>query len=304
VRKCTTLLFIVAMISPLCAAHESAGDRAMPWWTLWSFEPGVVIPLIAILVFYVRGLLRFWQNAGIGHGITRSDAIWFAIGWLTLVIALISPIHTIGQFLFSVHMTQHELLMLIAAPTLILGRPLIAMLAGLPPGVSLKFARWSRQRAWQKTWHFFYNPLTAWSIHAAALWLWHIPVLFNAALESEFVHALQHIFFLASALLFWWALMGVRYSYIGYGAAVLYVFTTALHSGLLGAFLSVSTTLFYRTYADTAPLWGFAPIEDQQLGGLIMWIPAGFVYVFAGLALFAGWLRHSERHAWFPPAGE
>ena len=84
---------------------------------------------------------------------------------------------------------------------------------------------------------------------------------------------------------------------LGYGMAVLYLFTTAIHSGALGALLTFTTTLWYPAYADTTMLWGLTPIEDQQLGGLIMWVPAGLVYIAAGLALFIGWLTESERRA-------
>jgi cytochrome c oxidase assembly factor CtaG len=82
---------------------------------------------------------------------------------------------------------------------------------------------------------------------------------------------------------------------MGYGAAVLYLFTTSVHSGVLGAFLTFTGRVLYPAYSRTAPSWGLTPLEDQQLGGLIMWVPAGLVYVVAGLALLAGWMRESER---------
>jgi putative membrane protein len=293
------LLCFAVLLFRNAGAHETSTPHAQ-WWQLWEFEPGIILPLALSAGLYVIGATRMWRAAGVGHGITRAEAAWFAFGWSILVLALLSPIHTIGQFLFSVHMSQHELLMLVAAPTLVLGRPLLAMLAGLPHEISSRLARFSNRRAWHRVWRVLSNPIVAWALHAAALWVWHIPALFNAALENESVHALQHACFLGSALLFWWAVIGVRHAYIGYGAAVLYVFTTALHSGFLGAFLTVATTVFYPSYLKTAPEWGFSAIQDQQLGGLIMWIPAGFIYVFAGVALVAGWLKHSERRAWTP----
>jgi cytochrome c oxidase assembly factor CtaG len=143
-------------------------------------------------------------------------------------------------------------------------------------------------------WRAITNPLAAWLIHAVALWVWHIPVLFEAVLEREWVHTLQHLSFFLSALLFWWALIHGRERALGYGAAVLFLFTTALHSGLLGALITFAPNVWYPGYLKTTQTWGLTPLEDQQLGGLIMWIPAGLVYVVAGLALFAGWLRESE----------
>jgi cytochrome c oxidase assembly factor CtaG len=119
----------------------------------------------------------------------------------------------------------------------------------------------------------------------------------NAVIDDEWVHAAQHISFLFSALLFWWAVIHGQRRSLAYGMAVLYLFTTAVHSGLLGAMLTFSTRPWYPTYAHTAPQWGLTPVEDQQLGGLIMWVPAGLVYVAVGLALFAAWLTESERRA-------
>jgi cytochrome c oxidase assembly factor CtaG len=126
------------------------------------------------------------------------------------------------------------------------------------------------------------------------LWVWHIPFLFQATLDNDFVHSLQHSSFLFSALLFWWALMHGRARMRGYGIAVLYVFTTAMHTGALGALITFAGSILYPDYARTTPAWHLTPLEDQQLGGLIMWIPAGLVYFVAGLALFAAWLRESE----------
>jgi cytochrome c oxidase assembly factor CtaG len=131
-------------------------------------------------------------------------------------------------------------------------------------------------------------------VHAIALWTWHIPFLFEAVLHIEWVHTLQHLSFLISALLFWWALLHGPQGTMGYGAAVLYLFTTSIHSGVLGALITFAGSVWYPSYKGLTVSWGLTPLEDQQLGGLIMWIPAGVVYIIAGLALFAGWMRESE----------
>jgi putative membrane protein len=137
----------------------------------------------------------------------------------------------------------------------------------------------------------------AWAIHAVALWIWHIPYLFQATLESDVVHTLQHISFFGSALLFWWAIINESAALARYGAGILYLFTTSIHSGLLGAFLTFTHRLLYPVYASSTDQWGLTPLEDQQLGGLIMWVPAGLVYIVAALFMFAGWLRESENSA-------
>ena len=132
-------------------------------------------------------------------------------------------------------------------------------------------------------------------IHAVALWVWHLPSLFQATIDNDWIHTAQHASFLGSALLFWWAIIGGRHHLSGYGMAVLYMFTTALHSGLLGALITFARSVWYPAYAHTTQSWGLTPLEDQQLGGLIMWVPAGLVYIFAGLAFVVAWMRESER---------
>jgi cytochrome c oxidase assembly factor CtaG len=115
--------------------------------------------------------------------------------------------------------------------------------------------------------------------------------LYEWAVENEAVHAVQHATFVGTSVLFWWGLVYGRYGRAGYGASVFFVFTTAVHTGLLGALFTLSTHPFYGIYAQRAP----DPIADQQLAGLVMWIPAGFVLTIAGIGLFAAWLGESER---------
>jgi putative membrane protein len=126
------------------------------------------------------------------------------------------------------------------------------------------------------------------------LWAWHIPLLFQATLTSDFVHAAQHLSFLLSALLFWWAVMQGPHRKLNFSVAILYMFTTALHSGALGALITFAGSVWYPAYAATAPSWGLTGMEDQQIGGMIMWIPACTSYIIAGLALAVGAMRASE----------
>ena len=157
------------------------------------------------------------------------------------------------------------------------------MLRGLP-------ISWRKTAgSWTKGWQALTNPFTAWTIHAVAIWMWHAPELFQSALSSDLAHTAQHLSFFLSALLFWWSLFHTH------GSSVLYLFTTAIHTSILGALLTFAPAVWYPAYAATAPHWGLTPLEDQQIGGLIMWIPAGLVYVGAGLAFFAAWLGESER---------
>ena len=261
----------------------------------WGRDPVVWLCLLASGWLYLRGVRRLWRESGAGRGVRRWEAAAYAGGWAALCVALVSPLHPWGEVLFSAHMTQHEVLMVAAAPLLVLGRPLVAFLWAVPVGWARALGEAAKAAWWRRAWGTLTNPLAAWAAHALALWVWHVPALFEATLRSDLVHTLQHVSFLGSALLFWWALVHGPRGLSGYGAAVLYLFTTSVHSGVLGAFLALTGRVLYPAYSRTARTWGLTPLEDQQLGGLIMWVPAGLVYVAAGLALLAGWMRESER---------
>jgi putative membrane protein len=284
------LIMSVAGTSP-ALAHEG---RPHDLWSSWDWEPGIVLGLALSAWLYSRGVRSLWQASAAGRGIQPREVISFGAGWLALGIALISPLHPLGRVLLSAHMTQHEILMLVAAPLLVLGRPFISFIWSLPVVWRRRLAIVVRLGWVQGGWRALTKPVVAWSLHLVAVWIWHAPGLFQAALESARVHALQHLSFLGSALLFWWALIQGRQGRLGYGAAVLYVFATSVHSSILGALLTFAASPWYPAYTETTASWGFTPLEDQQLGGLIMWVPAGLIYMLAGLALMAGWLREAE----------
>jgi cytochrome c2 len=185
--------------------------------------------------------------------------------------------------------------MIVAAPLLVFSSPLLAFLWTLGPQARRTAMRALRRPALVTIWSALTAPAVVWLLHAAALWAWHVPALYDAAIHSEALHALEHACFFVSAGLFWWGITRGRYGRLGYGSAVLYVFATAMHSGLLGAALTLSPRAWYPAHAATTGAWGLSPLEDQQLAGLIMWIPAGVVFVAMGLVFFGLWLRESER---------
>ncbi len=274
------------VLAAALSAHEGEPPSPHEIWSAWSFDPGVVISLALTGLLYCRGARK-------SRGVTPLRAASFWTGWGVLAIALVSPIHEAGESLFSAHMAQHELLILVAAPLFVLSRPLPSFLWALPFEWRRRVGQWSKSAPVQGAWSRLTNPVTAWALHALALWAWHAPALFQSTLRSEWSHAAQHLSFLLTGLLFWWSLLYGQESK-GRGAAVLYVFTTALHTSILGALLTFAPVLWYPAYASTAPAWGLSPIEDQQIGGLLMWVPGGVVYLMAGLALFAAWLRESD----------
>jgi len=290
-------LFAVALglVAPEVLAHapETAPAAPSPW--RWNFEPWVVAMAAVALLLYVAGVARLWQQAGRGRGISEAQCASFVGGWLAAMAALVSPLDALGAQLFSAHMLQHELLMLMAAPLLVLGRPLAAWTWALRPSLRRRVAGVIRWRWLEFAWDLFTRPVSAWALHAIALWAWHIPPFFEAALKSEGLHIFQHASFFVTALLFWWAVLGSDARSKTSAFAMVYLFTTMMHTSALGALLTLAPTVWYPQYAASGGAFGLDPVEDQELGGLLMWVPGAFAYVAAALAVMARLLAPTLR---------
>ncbi len=290
---------VALLLGSWVGAAHALEEAAAPKPLAWSFEPWVLVCLGLSAALYAVGLARLSKRVGPGRGVSRTAVAAFATGWLVVAAALVSPIDALGSELFSAHMVQHELLMIVAAPLLVLGRPLAVWVWAFPPGWRSALGGFFHRPGWRVPWLALTAPLSAWVLHALALWLWHIPGLFEAALANEYVHAVQHICFLGTALVFWWSVLG-GVARRHRGIALLSLFTTMVHTGALGALLTLSTVVWYSTYRASAPLWGLSALQDQQLGGIVMWVPAGFVYVACALFLAGRWLSEPQR-AFAPP---
>jgi putative membrane protein len=279
------MMLPLAHISPLLAEKIPS-----LWSEPWSWEPAIVIPLCALAAVYVGGAVRRgnfdrlrWRHAS------------FAAGWTTLALALTSPIHELGEQLFSAHMLQHEIMILLSAPLISAAQPGATCLWAFAPRYRPAIGAWVQRIEQSRPLTIITAPLNAWILEAAALWLWHIPFLYQATLQSDWIHAAQHLSFFVTAVLFWSALYGVGRSAMSFGTATLYVFGAAVHCSALGALLTFSSVLWYPAYAHTTAIWGLTPLQDQQLGGVIMWVPSGVVFIVVALALMARWLSESDR---------
>lgn len=260
----------------------------------WVLDP-VMLGLLGVTGWgYTRGLRALWRGSA-GRGIRRWEAASFLCGWCVLAVALASPVHALGEVLFSGHMAQHQLMMGIAAPLLVLSRPLVPGLWAMPIESRRRLGRWTQRPAVNGVWCAVSHPLPAFVLQALVILVWHLPSLYQATLTSEVVHTLQHAAFLGSALLFWYAMLHGWRGRTGYGTALLCLFATALLSGALGALLTFARRPWYDVYAVTSGSWGLTALEDQQLAGLIMWIPGGISYLVGGLLLLRVWLAESER---------
>ncbi len=285
---------LVALFTFFAAEAEAHAPGVGPedsWTSLWA-----AAPLALAASAYVVGMCRLWSASGLGRAVHLRRATCFGVAWLSLVVALLSPLERLSTQLFTAHMIEHEILMVVAAPLLALSHPLAPLLWALPRTV-----RPAVGQALGSSILLFpirrlaMSPLAATALHAVVLWLWHAPSFYTAALAEQPIHWLQHLSFFCTALLFWWALLfgcGRR----GYGAAIFYLFATALQSGFLGILLALARLPLYPSQGTAAGTWGLSPLEDQQLAGLIMWVPAGMVYFIAALALAALWIRGSSAY--------
>jgi putative membrane protein len=249
-------------------------------------EPSALLAVLVLGGLYVRGVRTLWQRAGREHVVHRWQAASFGGGLLAIVAALESPLDNLSADLFALHMVQHLLLILVAGPLLVLGAPLAPLFWALPKASRRPLGAW---------WHsiaFLARPAVAFGLHSLALWLWHVPPLYDAALRSRGIHVLEHLTFLTTAVLFWWAVLHTARR--SHGLSILYLFGLALESTLLGALLTFSSAPWYATHLASAPAWGLTPLEDQQFAGLIMWVPGGGVYLAAALGLFAAWFKWSS----------
>ncbi|RVI91458.1 cytochrome c oxidase assembly protein [Sinorhizobium medicae] len=270
-------------------AHEAGAEAGDPWNYLF-----VVLPLALTALAYAIGMQRLWSASARGPTIHLQRAVCFAAGWVFLAAALVSPLDRLATQLFTAHMIEHEILMVIAAPLFVLSKPLAPLLWSLPQKLRAPVGRaLVRSVVLLPVRKAATNQLVATSLHGAALWLWHAPRLYDAALAETPVHWLQHLSFFCTALIFWWALLFGR-GRQDYGIAIFYLFATTLHSGFLGILLSFAREPLYRSQGAGAASWGVSALEDQQLAGLIMWVPAGMIYVAAALAFAAAWIGGSN----------
>jgi cytochrome c oxidase assembly factor CtaG len=245
-------------------------------------------------VMYLIGTLKLSRR---GAHVRTAERAAFWIGWASMFAAVAPPMDAAAAVAFSSHMAQHELLMLIGAPLMIVGRPILPWLWALPDAVRAGAAASMQTRGVAGMWRWLTLPALAWAIHGTVVWVWHVPPFYEAALQSEAVHAFQHATFVGTAVLFWWGLIYGRYGRAAYGASALFVFITMMHTGALGALFAFSTSPYYSLYRERASAAGVDAVADQQLAGLYMWIPSGIVLTVFGLALMLAWLSESERRA-------
>lgn len=277
------------MLTPLLA---HAGEALAPHdlWRAWNLDPPLLFGVFLLGWAYWRGHARSALR-----DVDSRRAWWFTAALVTLVAALISPLDAMSHALASAHMVQHVLLLVVAAPLLALASPTGALLRGSPTILRRATGRWRRRLGLTRArLRSLRHPGLVWALHVGTIWFWHGSVPYDAALRNDIVHVVEHFSFLMTGLLFWHVVIDVRQA-VSNGLGLLLVFTMSLQSVFLSALLTFASAPWYSGYESSTRAWGLEPLADQQLAGLIMWIPAGLVYLGAALGLLVAWIRSSER---------
>jgi putative membrane protein len=265
----------------MLAHHSVSGDG----WESWNPEPVTIMLLVLSAVLYGVGVARLRRRA-------RARTIAFYTALAVVAAALLSPLHALAERLLAAHMVQHLLLILVAAPLLVYGAGAVPVIVGLPARIRRGVQK-VRSRLGPARW-LVLNPVLVGGLHALAMWSWHLPVPYEAGLENSLLHALQHASLLGTALLLWTLVIGAgRRRRAALGVGILLMFATMLQSGALGAVLTFATRPLYGIHVARAA----DALFDQQLAGLIMWVPAGVIYLVAMAMLFGAWLKETERRS-------
>ena len=266
------------------AAHGTAPHDAGNLWHAWHANPLITVPLTASSLLFIRGVLHLRRDLGrLLPGFGLRQIVCFSLGVMVLVIALLSPLEALSTTLLSAHMVQHILLIAVAPPLLVIGKPEVAWLWALPAHWRRGMAQHGPTRSVLSALAPCARPIPAALIHMATLWIWHSPLLFDAAVASDKLHWLEHVLFFGTALLFWRAVVKAHSGREAAAAALIACFITLFQSGLLSALLSFAREALYHA-PDTLE-WGLTALEDQQLAGAIMSLPMCGIYLAAGLIM-------------------
>jgi putative copper resistance protein D len=295
-------LLLALVLLPAVAVAHGLAPSAPTAATLvegWTFDVAVWVPVILAASAY-------WMARVVVDRRHPSNPVprWRLWSWLAglaaIVVALASPIEAYDTTLFSVHMVQHLLLMLVAAPLLALSAPVTQLLRAASPSAR---QRWLLPVLHSPIVEAIGHPVVAWLTFTLVMWLSHFSPLFDLALENRGIHELEHAVYLAAALLFWWPAVAADPARrrLPYAVRVLYLLLQLPVNSFLGMAILFAAAPLYPHYATLGTPYGINPLADQELAGGIMWLAGDIVFIAAILAVVASWMRHEERDA---PAAE
>lgn len=254
------------------------------WLTQWNWQPSIIVGSIVVIALYLYGVGPLRVKYSLAERVAAWRVISFILGVSIIFISLFSALDKLGDdYLFSVHMVQHLFLTIVGAPLMVLGTPgwLIKPLL--------------RNRTIFKIGKFLTYPAIAFVLYNGDFWLWHLPVLYDIALKNDLIHILEHLSFIVFSVVYWWPVLSnseelPRLPLVG---QILYVFLSGMPAVALGAGLTFADPL-YAPYIYAPRVWGLSPATDQQLGGLLMWIPGSILNIIIISILFIQWMQRQD----------
>jgi len=260
----------------------------------WTLDPVPTIGILVTALLYVEGLRSVRLRGGPSFPSWRVGC--FLVGLVVLFVALASPVDAYAGLLLSDHMVQHVLITMVAAPLLVLGTPVLLALRATRPQTRRRFVAPVLRSAPVRV---LASPVVGFAAFAVVLWGSHAPAIYEAAVRNRGVHALEHLAYLASALLFWRPVVGLDPGpgRLSHPARILYVFLAMPVTALLGLALSASGRVLYPSYVAGASLLGTSAVSDQRLAGTLMWIAGMFLMVPALGLVVLDWMRRDEQEA-------
>jgi len=282
--------------APSAAAHGPAPAEPPTFANLllgWTWEPLPTLAIGVSLVWWFWAVRRVGA-AHPGNPVPRRRSVAFGLAMLALAFALISGIERYDTTLFSIHMVQHILLILVAAPLIAMAAPITLILRVSSPStrkglvLPVLHSRVMRVLAF---------PVVAWLAFAVIMWVSHFSPLFDAALEDPFVHTLEHVLFLTAALLFWWPAVALDPApwRMGHPGRLMHVFMQMMQNTFLAVVILFASGVLYPHYETVVRAWGPTPLDDQRLAAGIMWFVGDLIFLSAIMAIVAGWLRTDAR---------
>ncbi len=263
-------------------ASHAASEGLWSWEWEWRADVSAVLLILGAL--YVLGWLRL-RRRGYHRLAGWRGLVAYLAGLLVIAVALMSPIDPMGEQFFFMHMVQHELLIYLAPPLLLVGRALPFSLWGMPRFLRRELSRLLVQESvLRRGLRFLTRPVVAFVLSTAILWLWHHPLAYNLALENDTVHDLEHLSFFLAFLLYWWPLIGSppqRPQLTTDGARGLYLVAGGMQSALLGGLITFTNHVVYTYYLTVSRPGGLSLLADQQLGGVVMWFPGPLIFGLA-----------------------
>ena len=263
----------------------------------WTLTPSIVLGLGLAALIYVLGLRELRRRGRLRRTVAPRHELYFLLGLMAIAAALLSPIDSLSDRLFAVHMLQHFLLLMVAPPLLLLGKPIPVLVVGAPRGLTRWLARRHARVAWFRALtRALVSPFVAWPLFVGTMLAWHIPIFFDSALENETVHVLEHLCFLAAGMLFWWVIVQPYPGKprLGYGWRLDYVLLATIPESALGFIIILASSPVYPFYTRVPRLWGLSPMDDQAIAGNIMMDGGDAVLVLAMIWLFVHMMNRLE----------